>query len=127
MYITLTVHNPLEFNHDLSQLKLEFQSLQKLVNQVLRKVLHYLEPRNPTRFAFNMLHQARNQLVLPLALWALELIRVMRRRVDMGVQSAQGTESTVAEIAFVSSAVKCALCHIVRYDADRSAFYAARD
>jgi hypothetical protein len=74
-----------------------------------------------------MLHQARNQLVLPLALWASELVRVMCRGADVRVQRIQGAESAMAEIALVGSAVECALCRIVRHHAGRPAFYATRD
>ena len=103
-----------------------YQPLPKLVGQIHCKVSHCLELGDTAHLALNVLHQARDQLALPLALWAFELVCIVGRRAHVRVQSAQCDKRVVAEIALVGNAVECALCRIVGYDAGRPAFYAAR-
>lgn len=59
-------------------------------------ILHLLEPRQPANLRLNVLNQARDQFELDIALGALELVYIMRSRVQVRVKRDQCVEVAVA-------------------------------
>jgi len=80
------------------------------------KLLNLLEPRHSADLTLDVLDQPRDQFIVPVALGAFELVRVVGWGTEMAVERGEGPESAMAEVALVGCAVECSLACRVMYD-----------